>query len=297
MQVRGTLMLLGAAFFWGTTFVAQLTGMDDLQPFSYAAARYFVGTLSLVAVLIFTRRQRARERRQKNYRRGFAIGLIIGVVLFVASSLQQIALQASTAGKAAFITCLYIVFVPLGAKFLGKTIRRENWFGAGLAIVGLYLLAVGESFFVQWGDVLLFVGAFFWTAQILLVDKFANRVDLMELSAAQIFMTMILSFAAMFAFESPKLTAMVDAWLPIIYAGVMSSGVAFTLQLYGQRYAEPSAAAILMSFEAIFGALAGWLILNEAMTSREIFGCVLMLIGMLATQWAVVKKFYDGDNV
>ena len=187
--------------------------------------------------------------------------------------------------------------MPLGAKFLGKTIRRENWFGAGLAIVGLYLLAVGESFFVQWGDVLMFVGAFFWTAQILLVDKFANRVDLMELSAAQIFMTMILSFAAMFAFESPKLTAMVDAWLPIIYAGVMSSGVAFTLQLYGQRYAEPSAAAILMSFEAIFGALAGWLILNEAMTSREIFGCVLMLIGMLATQWAVVKKFYDGDNV
>ena len=283
-------MLLGAAFFWGTTFVAQVTGMDDLQPFTYAAARYFVGLLSLAAVLLVTRRQRARERRQKNYRRGFAIGLIIGVVLFVASSLQQVALQYSTAGKAAFITCLYIVFVPLGAKFLGKTIRLENWLGAGLAIVGLYLLAVGESFSVQAGDVLLFVGAFFWTAQILLVDRFADRVDLMELSAAQVFMTMVLSFATMFAFESPKITAVVDAWLPILYAGVMSSGVAFTLQLYGQRYAEPSAAAILMSFEAIFGALAGWLVLNEAMTSREIFGCVLMLVGMLATQRALVKK-------
>ncbi len=292
MQLRGTLMLLGAAFFWGTTFVAQLTGMDDLQPFSYAAARYFVGTLSLAAVLIFTRRQRAHERRQKNYQHGFGVGLIIGVVLFVASSLQQVALQYSTAGKAAFITCLYIVFVPLGAKFLGKTIRRENWLGALLAIVGLYLLAVGESFSIQAGDVLLFVGAFFWTAQILLVDKFANRVDLMELSAAQVFMTMILSFAAMFAFESPKVTAMVDAWLPIIYAGVMSSGVAFTLQNFGQKYAEPSAAAILMSFEAIFGALAGWLVLNEVMSSREIFGCVLMLIGMLATQWALVKKVF-----
>ena len=290
MQLRGTLMLLGAAFFWGTTFVAQVTGMDDLQPFTYAAARYFVGLLSLAAVLLVTRRQRARERRQKNYRRGFAIGLIIGVVLFVASSLQQVALQYSTAGKAAFITCLYIVFVPLGAKFLGKTIRLENWLGAGLAIVGLYLLAVGESFSVQAGDVLLFVGAFFWTAQILLVDRFADRVDLMELSAAQVFMTMVLSFATMFAFESPKITAVVDAWLPILYAGVMSSGVAFTLQLYGQRYAEPSAAAILMSFEAIFGALAGWLVLNEAMTSREIFGCVLMLVGMLATQRALVKK-------
>ena len=290
MQLRGTLMLLGAAFFWGTTFVAQVTGMDGLEPFSYAASRYFVGTLSLAAVLIFTRRQRARERRQKNYRRGFFVGLIIGVVLFIASSMQQIALQYSTAGKAAFITCLYIVFVPLGAKFLGKKIRTENFIGAGLAIFGLYLLAVNESFSVQAGDLILFVSAFFWTAQILLVDRFANRVDLMELSAAQVFMTMILSFAAMSAFESPKFPAMLDAWFPILYAGVMSSGVAFTLQLYGQRYAEPSTAAILMSFEAIFGALAGWLLLNEMMTSREIFGCVLMIFGMLATQWALIKK-------
>lgn len=290
MQIRGTLMLLGAAFFWGTTFVAQIAGMDDLQPFSYAAGRYLIGFLSLAAVLIFTRRQRTRERRQKNYRRGFLIGLIIGVVLFIASSMQQIALQYSTAGKAAFITCLYIVFVPLGAKFLGKTIRTENFIGAGLAIVGLYLLAVGESFSVQWGDLILFVSAFFWTAQILLVDRFANRVDLIELSAAQIFSTMILSFAAMFAFESPNLTAMLNAWFPILYAGVMSSGVAFTLQNFGQKYADPSTAAILMSFEAIFGALAGWFFLNEMMSSREIFGCVLMLIGMLATQWAIVKK-------
>ena len=211
-------------------------------------------------------------------------------MLFIASSMQQIALQYSTAGKAAFITCLYIVFVPLGAKFLGKKIRTENFIGAVLAIFGLYVLAVNESFSVQAGDLILFVSAFFWTAQILLVDRFANRVDLMELSAAQVFMTMILSFAAMFAFETPKFSAMVNAWFPILYAGVMSSGVAFTLQLYGQRYAEPSTAAILMSFEAIFGALAGWLLLNEMMTSREIFGCVLMIFGMLATQWALIKK-------
>ena len=290
MQAKGTLMLLGAAFFWGTTFVAQVEGMDDLEPFSYAAARYLVGFVSLLSLLIFTRRQRARERQQKNYRRGFAIGLLIGVVLFVASSMQQIALQYSTAGKAAFITCLYIVFVPLGAKFLGKIIRRENFIGAALAIVGLYLLAVGGNFSVQFGDVILFVGAFFWTAQILLIDRFAARVDLMELSAAQIFTVMILSFAAMFVLETPKLSAMFDAWLPILYAGVMSSGVAFTLQNYGQRYAEPSAAAILMSFEAIFGALAGWFFLGEVMTARELFGCVLMLIGMFATQWTLIKK-------
>lgn len=289
MQLKGTLMLLGAAFFWGTTFVAQLTGMDGLEPFSYAAPRYLAGFLSLLAVLIFTRKSRAVERRRKNYQRGFLIGLLIGLVLFVASSMQQIALQYSTAGKAAFITCLYIVFVPLGAKLLGKIIRRENWIGAGLAIVGLYLLAV-ESFSIQVGDAILFVSAFIWTAQILLVDRFASRVDLIELSTAQVFIVMVLSFAAMFALETPNLSAMFDAWLAIFYGGIMSSGVAFTLQLYGQRYAEPSTAAILMSFEAIFGALAGWLLLGEVMTSREIFGCMLMLAGMLATQWTLIKK-------
>ena len=290
MQIKGTLMLLGAAFFWGTTFVAQLTGMDGLEPFSYAAGRYLIGFASLVVVLIFTRKQRVKERRQKNYQRGFGIGLLIGVVLFIATSMQQIALQYSTAGKAAFITCLYIVFVPLGAKLLGKVIRRENWIGAGLAIVGLYLLAVGEGFSIQLGDAILFVSAFVWTMQILLVDRFASKVDLIELSTAQIFITMILSFVAMFALETPNLTAMLSAWFPILYGGIMSSGAAFTLQNYGQRYAEPATAAILMSFEAIFGALAGWFFLNEIMTARELFGCLLMLIGMLATQWTLIKR-------
>lgn len=283
-------MLLGAAFFWGTTFVAQISGMDDLQPFSYSAARYLAGFLSLFLLLIYTRKQRTKERRQKNYQRGFLIGLLIGVVLFVATSMQQIALQYSTAGKAAFITCLYIVFVPLGAKLLGKIIRRENWLGAGLAIVGLYLLAVGENFSIQLGDVILFFSALVWTMQILLIDRFASKVDLIELSTAQIFIVTILSFAAMFMLETPKLSAMLNAWFPILYGGVMSSAVAFTLQNYGQRYAEPSTAAILMSFEAIFGALAGWFFLNEVMSAREFFGCVLMLIGMLATQWTIIKK-------
>ena len=292
MQIKGTLMLLGAAFFWGTTFVAQLTGMYGLEPFSYAAPRYLTGFVSLLAVAIFTRKSRAVERRRKNYRRGYGVGLLIGVVLFVASSMQQIALQYSTAGKAAFITCLYIVFVPLGAKLLGAVIRRENWLGAGLAIVGLYLLAIGEGFSIQLGDAILFVSAFVWTAQILLIDRFASRVDLIELSTAQIFIVMILSFAAMFALETPDLSAMISAWFPILYAGVMSSGVAFTLQNYGQRYAEPATAAILMSFEAIFGALAGWFFLGEIMTARELFGCALMLIGMLATQWTLIKKSF-----
>ena len=292
MQLKGTLMLLGAAFFWGTTFVAQLEGMDGLGPFSYAAARYLMGFLSLLAILIYTRKSRVKERRQKNYQHGFSIGLLIGVALFIATSMQQVALQYSTAGKAAFITCLYIVFVPLGAKFLGKIIRRENWLGAGLAIVGLYLLAIGEGFSIQFGDVILFISAFVWAVHILTADRFANRVDVIEMSTAQIFTTLVLSSIVMFALETPNLSAILHAWFPILYGGIMSSGIAFTLQLYGQKYADPATAAILMSFEAIFGALAGWFFLNEVMTSREIFGCVLMLLGMVATQWTLIKKSF-----
>lgn len=290
MQAKGTLMLLGASFFWGTTFVAQMAGMEGIGPFTYAATRYFLGLLSLIAVLFYTRRDRAKERRQGKYSRGFSIGIFTGIFLFVASSMQQISMLYTTAGKAAFITCLYIMFVPLGAKFLGKKIQLENWLGAALALLGLYFLAIKEGFSVNFGDVILFFSAFFWAAQILLVDKFANKVDLLELSTSQIFITTVLSTICMLIFETPTLAAVTSAAFPIFYGGVMSAGAAFTLQLYGQKYVEPSVAAILMSFESIFGALSGWLILGEQMTGKEILGCLLMLAGIFVTQWRVIFK-------
>ena len=290
MQTRGTLMLLGASFFWGTTFVAQMSGMDNLGPFSYATARYFVGFFALLSVLIFTRRKQKISRRPTNSKSGIFVGLMIGVLLFFASSLQQISMLYTTAGKAAFITCLYIILVPLGSVLLGRVIRRENWLGAILALIGLYFLAVHENFSVQLGDLIVFASSFFWAAQILVIDKFAAKLDGMELSIGQICTTAILSFPVMMIFENPTLDAIFDAAIPILYAGIMSSGAAFTLQIYGQKYAEPAAAAILMSFEAIFGALASRLILGEIMTSREIFGCVLMIVGIIVTQWSVIQK-------
>ena len=147
---------------------------------------------------------------------------------------------------------------------------------------------LNEEFSVNRGDVILFFSAFVWAAHILLVDRFAAKVDILELSTAQIFMTMVLSFAAMLIFEAPTLSAITGAIIPIAYGGIMSSGVAFTLQIYGQKYAEPSAAAILMSFESIFGAVSSWLILGEEMSGREIFGCALMIAGIFATQWRVI---------
>ncbi len=290
MKLRGALMLLGASFFWGTTFVAQMSGMDGLGPFSYAAARYFIGFLAMLGVMYLTHAERLRERRAGKYGRGFLAGIVCGIFLFVASSFQQVAMLYTTAGKAAFITCLYIIFVPLVSVLIGKKIRTENWIGAFLAIVGLYFLAISEEFTINFGDFLLLIGAVFWTLQILTVDKFAKKVDTIDLSTSQVFVTALLSFIVMMIFENPSWDAIFHAAFPILYGGVMSSGVAFTLQIYGQKYAEPSTAAILMSFEAIFGALSGWLLLGEVMSGREIFGCVLMLAGIFATQWSKIRE-------
>ena len=267
-----------------------MRGMEGIGPFSYGAARYFLGFLFLAGLLICTKKSRDKDMRLGKYSHGFFAGILSGIFLFIASSMQQISMLYTTAGKAAFITCLYIMFVPLGAKFLGKKIFRENWIGAALALIGLYFLAINEEVSINIGDVILFFSAFFWTAQILLVDKFALKVDLIELSASQIFVTAILSSICMLIFENPTWAAVTDAAIPIFYGGILSSGAAFTLQLYGQKYVEPAVAAILMSFESIFGALSGWLILGEEMSGREIFGCVLMISGIFATQWRTIFK-------
>ena len=285
LQLKGTLMILMASFLWGTTFVAQMTGMDNLGPFSYAASRFFLGFVFLVMVWITQKKARIRKQRAGLYKNGFIAGIGSGLFMFCASSLQQVAMLYTTAGKTAFITCLYIILVPLGAVILGKIIRTENWIGAILALIGLYLLAIHEDFTFQFGDLIVFISSFFWAAQILFIDKFASKVDALELSVAQIFVCMVLSFVVMMIFESPTMDAITDAWLPIFYGGIFSAGVAFTLQVFGQKYAEPAAAAILMSFESIFGAVSSWIILNEVMSSREIFGCALMFIGVLVTQF------------
>ena len=285
MQLRGTLMILLASFFWGTTFVAQMTGMEGLGPFSYAASRF---TLGFIFLLIVWLTQRKKIIRKRNYKSGFIAGIGAGLFMFTASSMQQVSMLYTTAGKAAFITCLYIVLVPLGAVFLGKLIRTENWLGAFLALFGLYLLAIHEDFTFQIGDLILFISSFFWTAQILFIDKFASKVDALELSVAQIFVCMTLSFFAMLIFESPTVEAVGSAWFSILYGGILSAGVAFTLQVFGQKYADPSTAAIVMSFESIFGAVSSWLILGEVMNGRELFGCFLMFMGVIVTQFRIL---------
>ena len=284
VRLRGNLFLMSAAFIWGTTFVAQQSGMDSLGPFSYAAARYFLGVLALWVIWYAYRGSREQARRSGTYAAGWKAGMGAGCIMFAASSLQQVAMQYTTAGKTSFITCLYIIFVPLAAVLLRRKIRPENWAGALLAVTGLYFLCVKEDLSLGYGDTLVLVSSFFWTAHILFIDRFARMVDVIEMSAMQIFVCFLGSTVCALVLEDFTLAGAWAEAVPIFYGGVMSSGIAFTLQIIGQRYAEPAYAAIIMSLESVFGAISSWLLLGEVMAPLEIFGCVLMAAGMVVTQ-------------
>ena len=284
MQLRGTLMLLAASFFWGTTFVAQILGMDGLGPYTYAAARFALGTLFMGALWYAYRRKRAADRRAGTFRSGFRAGLPVGLAMFVGVTLQQVALLYTTAGKTAFITTLYIVLVPLAAVLLGHRVRAVQWGGAVLAFAGVYFLSAHGETTLNTGDILVFFCSFFWMAQILLIDRFARTVDAIELCWMQMIVCTVGSAALAAVYETFVWMDLWNAVVPIVYAGVLSCGVAYTCQILGQAYVEPTQAAILMSTEAIFAAVAGWIVLGETMNAVQILGCVLLLGGALMAQ-------------
>lgn len=281
---RGNLYLLLTAFIWGTAFVAQAVGMERLGPFTYMAARFFLGGVALALFLYMGNEKRRQEKRAGIHFSGWRSGVLAGLIMFIAAALQQVGMQYTTVGKASFLTCLYLIFVPLAGVFLHQPLRFEHGAGAVLALGGLYFLCLKDSFALDYGDGIILVGAFFWTFHILFIDRFAAHVDIIEMSLAQVIMTFILSLAAALGLENWIWSDVIDGWQAIAYAGILSTGVAFTLQIAGQKYAAPASAAILMSLEAVFGALGGWVVLGQALTLREIFGCALMVAGMLIIQ-------------
>lgn len=284
MRLRGTLMLLAASFFWGTTFVAQILGMDGLGPYTYAAARFALGVLFIGALWFLYRDKRAEQRRAGTFRSGFRAGIPVGLAMFIGVTLQQVALLYTTAGKTAFITTVYIVLVPFAAVLLGQRVRAVQWGGAILAFAGVYFLSAHGEITINTGDLLVLICSFFWMAQILLIDRYARAVDAIELCFMQMIVCTIGSAVLAVIYES---FAWIDIWgaaIPILYAGLFSCGVAYTCQILGQAYVEPTQAAILMSTEAIFAAAAGWLILGETMSGVQLLGCALLLGGALMAQ-------------
>ena len=280
MRWRGNGCLLLAAFIWGTTFVAQSVGMENIGPFTYGAARFFLGVLALGTLWLLAGGRKYMPRAVASFR----VGAGAGCIMFVASALQQCGMQYTTVGKASFLTCLYLIFVPLAGVFLRQHIRAEHWMGALLAVSGLYFLCVAEGLSFGYGDAMELCGAFFWTAHILFIDRFAARAEAIAMSLAQVVVVFLLNLATAVLFETAQASDITAAWFSIFYAGVLSTGVAFTLQIVGQREADPAPAAVIMSLESLFGALAGWLVLGETLSPREVFGCALMGAGMIVSQ-------------
>ncbi|MCF7974487.1 MAG: DMT family transporter [Phycisphaerae bacterium] len=277
-------LLLLAAFIWGTTFVAQRKGMDHVGPMTYSAFRFALGALAVLPLVFLCKLRPADSIPKKNtWFIVWGSGLA-GLALFAASSCQQVGLLYTTAGKAGFITCLYVVIVPILGLFVGHRCGISVWLGAGLAVIGLYFLTIKESLTLEQGDLLELIGAFFWAVHVLWIGHMARRASPAQIACVQFAVCSILCFAAAGLFEDISLEAVGHAGFAIAYGGLLSAGVAFTLQIVSQRHCPPAHAAIIMSLETVFAAAAGWIILGETFSAGGLVGCALMLSSLMIVQ-------------
>ena len=283
-------LLVLTAFIWGVAFVAQSQGMNYVGGFTFIGVRYLLGGLTLVPVLVFMKTKGPQEDRgqagqmSRRTRTGIVGGICCGLCLVTASSLQQFGIAETTVGKAGFITALYIVLVPLAGIFLHRRVGLNIWVSVGLAVVGMYLLCITEGFSMGRGDFLVFLCAIGFTFHILVIDYFSPRADGVVISCVQLFTAGVVGSVLMFALEKPTLAGIGAAWLPIGYAGIMSSGVAYTLQIIAQKNLDPTIACLIMSLESVFSLLAGWVLLGQVLSLREMLGCVLVFVAIVLAQ-------------
>ncbi len=286
MRLRSDLLLLLTAIIWGFAFVSQRLGMEHVGPFTFNAVRFVIGGLVLLPFIWLLDRQRGREGRplvpwrSRTLLRG---GAAAGAVLFSAATLQQMGLAYTTAGKGGFITSLYVVLVPLLGLAIGYRPTAATWIGAILATVGLYFLTMQGSFHMQWGDLLVLMGAFLWAAHMLLLGRLSPGADPVKLAFVQFMVCAALSAAALLT-ETISAADLRLAMGAILFAGVLSVGVGYTLQVIAQRHAPPADVAIILSLEAVFAVVGGWLLLGEQLSPRGLLGCALMLAGILISQ-------------
>lgn len=297
-RLKGNLMLLLSALIWGTAFVAQRSGMEHIGPFTFNAIRCFIGGLVLLPVIFFMgaakKRLEGDGRAKKGTRALVSGGVLCGAVLFVASSLQQVALVHNAAGKTGFITSLYIVFVPVLHLFIGKRAPLNVWLSVVIAVVGLYFLCITDELSVSGWDLLVLLSALAFAVHILVIDHYSGRVDGVKMACIQYFVCGALSLVPMLALETVRPCELIRVWLELVYAGAFSCGIAFTLQIEAQKYTEPALASLLMSVEAVFALLAGLLLLGEKLTRREWLGCLIMFTAILLSQMPK-KRLWSED--
>ena len=299
-KVRNSLLLLLTAFIWGTAFVAQSVGMDYVGPFTYTCVRSLIAGIMLIPCIAFLNKVNPNleekkicqdETKKKAYQKTLLIGgICCGAALGVASSLQQIGILHTTVGKAGFITTFYIIIVPIIGLFFKKRCGLNVWIGVVFALAGLYFLCITEGFSIGYGDTMVFLCALAFSIHILVIDHFTGLVNGVKMSCIQFFVAAIVSGIGMVLFENPDLGNILAAWLPILYARALSSGVGYTLQIIGQKGMNPTIASLILSLESVISVLAGMVVLGESLTSREILGCVLMFIAIILAQLPEKKK-------
>lgn len=290
-SLRSSAMLTLTALIWGVAFVAQSEGTNFVGGFTFNGCRFLIGGIVLLPCIFLLRKvngeqwaklSRAEQRRQR--KTGIVGGVCCGVVICLASSLQQFGIAYTTVGKAGFITALYIVIVPLLGLFLKKKVGANIWISVVIAAAGMYLLCITEGFSIGKGDFLVFLCAIGFSLHILVIDYFSPKADGVVISCVQFFTAGIISCVLMFLFEKPTWDAVLSAWAPVLYAGVMSCGVAYTLQVVAQKHVEPTVASLIMSLESVFSVLAGWVLLGQVLTVKELIGCALVFGAIVLAQ-------------
>lgn len=290
--VRQSLLLLLTAIIWGVAFVAQSVGMEYIGPFTFNAVRSLIGGMVLIpciAILKMINGSNAAETKDpaapEHRKTLLAGGISCGILLFIASNLQQIGIQYTTVGKAGFITAMYIVLVPILGIFSHKKAGIKVWTAVLMAVIGLYTLCMTDGkFSLQKGDFLMLLCALAFSFHILVIDYFAPKVDGVKMSCIQFLVCALLSGIGMLLFEDPDIACILQAWAPILYAGVLSCGVAYTLQIVGQKGMNPTAASLILSLESVVSVIAGWIILGQSLSARELLGCALMFAAIILVQ-------------
>jgi len=283
--LKTDLLMLIAAAIWGFAFVAQREGMETMGPFLFSGVRFLIGVVALSPVVWFlSKKPQQTHKAEVSAKKLIFAGTVAGLLLFGGISCQQVGLQYTTAGKAGFITGLYIFFVPLIGLFLGQKTGSGTWLGATIALFGLYLLSINEDFSIAEGDLLQLICAVFFAAHVLVIGYLAKRMDTLKLSLIQYLVCGFISLFIAIAIEVISWDMIVATAIPLLYAGIMSTGIAYTLQVVAQQHAHSSHAAIILSLEGAFAVLGGWLLLDEHLPARGLLGCALMLTGMFLSQ-------------